>query len=106
MATTTIKQGEPYDISVQAKDGAGDPIVLDGDWTAAIRFVIDRIGCAEKEAAPMVIAAGLATYSVDTETWATGRYVWDVRLTNVVDTEDFWTDPVTLIIEPRITAAA
>lgn len=106
MATTTdeIIWGETYDISVSAQDTAGDPITLDGTWSAACRITEDRIGGDVIANPTMTIADGIATTTLDTgdEEWSHGIYYYDIRLTDS-DGHDYWTSPVRLILANRNT---
>ena len=102
MNSDSIYQGEAYDLSLSAQDAAGDPIVIDGTWSAAFRIVEKEIGGTELLADTMAIADGVATYSCDTSAWSPGRYVYDMRLTNP-DGDDLWTEPVALVVKKRIT---
>jgi len=104
MAITTdeIVWGETYDISVSAQDTAGDPITLDGTWSAACRITEDRIGGDVILNPTMTIADGVATTTLDTgdEEWSHGIYYYDIRLTDA-DGHDYWTSPVRLILANR-----
>lgn len=97
--TDTIKQGETYNWSISAKDENGNPIVIPGTWTAVLRVTKAHID------GPTVITLNLnltpgASNAVDTEDWKPGIYFYDVRFTDNTG-NDFWSDPVKLVVEAR-----
>lgn len=106
MAITTneIVWGETYDISVSAQDASSNPVTLDGTWSAACRISEDYIGGNVALNPTMVIAAGVATVSLDTGNteWSHGVYYYDIRLTDSTG-NDYWTSPVRLILANRNT---
>jgi hypothetical protein len=108
MTSDTIKLGETYDLSVTVNDADGDPITLDGTYSAAYRVntAIDASGT-DIALAAMTIADGKATASIDTGAtgWATGIYYYDVRITDP-DGHDYWSETIKLNVVPRITAAS
>jgi hypothetical protein len=67
MTSDTIKLGETYDLSVTVNDADGDPITLDGTYSAAYRVntAIDASGT-DIALASITIADGKATASIDT----------------------------------------
>ncbi len=108
MLTDTIKWGETYDISAQPVDADGEALVLDGTWSAAVRFVRgEYVGGEEVVSPEMTIAEGAATCTIDTgETaWSPGSYVYDTRFTDP-DGNDYWSEPVLLVLENRNTPAS
>lgn len=104
MASDIIKLGETYDLSITAKDSAGDAITMDANWSAACRITKDKIGGTTILEPTLTIAAGVATGSVDTNdgNFAAGVYYYDIRLTDGND-DDFWSEPIKLTIQPRNT---
>ncbi len=106
MATDIIIWGETYDLSVTAKDAAGAAVALDGTWAAACRVCASLGGTLVLEPA-MTITGGAAVASIDTgdEPWAPGTYIYDIRLTDP-DGNDYWCEPVTLILKLRNTPAS
>jgi len=107
MPQDTIIQGETYDISVQIKDADGDPVVIDGTWLVACRFTLQALGGPTVVEPTMIIAAGVATCSIDTgdAPWLPTTYFYDIRLTDPAG-NDYWTDPVTLVLRTRNTPAS
>jgi hypothetical protein len=107
LLTDTIVHGETYDIAVQAKDINGDPIVMDGTWSAATRITKGAIGGEIIAEPAMAIVDGLATYTLDTgeSIWESTTYFYDVRLTNP-DGDDFWTAKIRLTLTPRNTPSS
>jgi len=104
MAITTdeIVWGENYDISVSAQDTGGNPITLDGPWSAACRITEDHIGGDIVLNPTMTIAAGVATTTLApcNAEFSYGTYYDDIRLTDSAG-HDYWTSPVRLILANR-----
>ena len=107
MNTDTIVYGETYDINLTAQDSEGQDIVLDSDWSAAIRFTDCPNWTTTLLEDSMVISDGVATSTYDTgeDPWKAGILYYDIRLTDV-DGNDYWTEPVKLIIKNRITQSS
>lgn len=102
MAEDTIVHGETYGISVSIQDVDGDPLTLDGTWSAACRVTRNKVGSASIVEPVMVIADNAATTELDTgdEPWMPGVYYYDIRLTDP-DGHDYWTEPVKLTLSDR-----
>lgn len=102
--TDTIIWGTPYDLSAVAQDDAGDPITMDGTWSAACRISKGRIGGEKLIDVSMSISEGAAVGSIETSgpEWAPGVYYYDIRLTDG-DGTDYWTAPVKLVLTNRNT---
>lgn len=100
--TDRIAWGESYDLSVEGRDTDGEVVVLDGTWSAAYRFCADEIDGPEVLAGAMGIAGGRAVVDVDTgdPPFEPGIFWWDVRLTDAAG-NDYWSQPVRLILEKR-----
>lgn len=104
MITDEITWGESYDIAAQAGDAAGEPITMDGTWSAALRITRQLLGGETVVDLPMPIVDGAAQISLDTgeEGWAPGTYIYDTRLTDP-DGYDYWSEPVKLVLRNRNT---
>jgi len=102
--TDTITWGSSYDLSAVAQDDAGDPITLDGTWSAACRVSKGRVGGEKLIDVPMSISGGAASCSIDTTgpEWKPGVYYYDIRLTDS-DGNNYWASPVKLVLTNRNT---
>lgn len=100
--TDRIAYGESYDLEVEARDTDGEAVILDGTWSAAYRFCKSEINGTEVQAGPMNIVGGKARADIDTgdAPFEVGVFWWDVRLTDP-DGNDYWSQPVRLILENR-----
>jgi len=108
MTRDTIKLGEPYTISVEARDAAGAMLPMDGTWQAACRITARALGGETVvDVTAMTLADGLASHEIDTGAapWEVGTFVYDVRLTDP-DGRDFWSDPVDVKILNRNTPSS
>lgn len=106
MTTVTITWGEQIDLSITAVDENGDPIVLDGTYSAACQFARSPGGRGFIQP-PVSISDGAVQVDVDTrdEVWVPGVYYFDVRITDAGGV-DYWSEPIKVVLDPRITPAS
>lgn len=104
MTSDTITYGETYDIEAAAQDANGDPIIIDGTWSAACRITKNKIGGPIIAEPTMAIADGKATCTLDTgdDPWTAGTYYYDIRITDP-DGNDQWSEAVRLTLTDRNT---
>lgn len=100
--TDEITWGETYDMSVSAQDTEDGEVTLDETWSAACRITKDRVGGTLVLEPTMTIANGIASAEIDTgdSPFCAGTFWYDIRLTDASG-NDFWTNPVRLILKNR-----
>jgi len=107
MQTDTIVHGETYGISIQIQGANEEDTPIDNTWQVACRITSQTIGGTIVAEPIMVIQDGVASCSIDTgdAPWVPTTYYYDIRITDP-DGNDYWTEPVQLILRRRNTPAS
>ena len=107
MTTDQIKLGETYDLSISGQDADGAAVDFPAGWSAACRVCEGRLNGDVVEDVTLTLAGGVFTGSIDTGSgdYSAGVYYYDVRFTDDAG-NDFWSEPVRLMIGNRQTPPA
>lgn len=105
--TDSIFWGETYEIEATVADANGDPITLDGTWSAVCRVTKGEIGASSFFEPTVSIVGGKVTGEIDTGAaiWRPGTYYYDVRVTDS-DGNDIWSPAVKLELKNRNSPAS